>query len=321
MPIIEMPDKTRVRFPDDMPREQIQAMIYKKFPEADPAMGGKAYQFGRGVAQGAIFDPIEGIGQIVEHVTGKKLAPQAVRDWLKKVQERTEATTTGKVGRVAGVLGSMAVAPEAAFAGGARLAGAGATGLSRLARTARTARAMEPEEVLTAARGTTGLGTAEQLQRVRDMERELGRTLTHEEREAVRFGGELPTPPRGPSVAGRVARQAAVGAAAGTAQPVEPGAEDFATQKGVQALAGGILGGLPATGLGGLARYATHHHPFLTAGAFFNPGTHLPTLATLAALYGLKGVEALGPRAAGPIGGLTGEVLSGPREKDDAETE
>ena len=33
MPVVTMPDGTRVFFPDDMPREQIQAMILKKFPD------------------------------------------------------------------------------------------------------------------------------------------------------------------------------------------------------------------------------------------------------------------------------------------------
>lgn len=34
MPIVEMPDGTRVQFPDDMPREQIKGMIASKFPDA-----------------------------------------------------------------------------------------------------------------------------------------------------------------------------------------------------------------------------------------------------------------------------------------------
>src|SRR5690554_5393865 len=34
MPIVKMPDGTQVRFPDDMPREQIRDMIASKFPDA-----------------------------------------------------------------------------------------------------------------------------------------------------------------------------------------------------------------------------------------------------------------------------------------------
>lgn len=36
MPIVKMPDGTQVRFPDDMPREQIKGMIASKFPEVVP---------------------------------------------------------------------------------------------------------------------------------------------------------------------------------------------------------------------------------------------------------------------------------------------
>ncbi|MGU3399226.1 hypothetical protein ACLBWS_05705 [Brucellaceae bacterium D45D] len=36
MPIVKMPDGTQVRFPDDMPREQIRGMIASKFPDAVP---------------------------------------------------------------------------------------------------------------------------------------------------------------------------------------------------------------------------------------------------------------------------------------------
>ncbi len=36
MPIVKMPDGTQVRFPDEMPREQIRGMIASKFPDAVP---------------------------------------------------------------------------------------------------------------------------------------------------------------------------------------------------------------------------------------------------------------------------------------------
>lgn len=36
MPVVKMPDGTQVRFPDDMPREQIRDMIASKFPDAAP---------------------------------------------------------------------------------------------------------------------------------------------------------------------------------------------------------------------------------------------------------------------------------------------
>lgn len=51
MPQIRMPDGALVNFPDDMPREQIRAMIQKKFPDA-PGHLDPATQFGKGEAQG-----------------------------------------------------------------------------------------------------------------------------------------------------------------------------------------------------------------------------------------------------------------------------
>ena len=39
MPIIRMPDGQKVRFSDDMPKEQIRDMIATKFPEFAQKMG------------------------------------------------------------------------------------------------------------------------------------------------------------------------------------------------------------------------------------------------------------------------------------------
>ncbi len=62
MPIIEMPDGVQVQFPDEMPREQIKAMIDQRYPEAvaklsqaDPAQvpigtTGAGPDVGRGAA-------------------------------------------------------------------------------------------------------------------------------------------------------------------------------------------------------------------------------------------------------------------------------
>ena len=36
MPIVKMPDGTKVRFPDDMPKEQIRGIILQKFPDVQP---------------------------------------------------------------------------------------------------------------------------------------------------------------------------------------------------------------------------------------------------------------------------------------------
>ncbi|MCF7647310.1 hypothetical protein KQ944_18345 [Bacillus subtilis] len=89
MPIVKMPDGAQVRFPDDMPREQIRDMIASKFPEVaqqvpkppvddprdsflgkvDATMRGAAdmmsFGFADEIAAGgdALFNPIFGSGQ------------------------------------------------------------------------------------------------------------------------------------------------------------------------------------------------------------------------------------------------------------------
>lgn len=61
MPIVKMPDGTQVRFPDEMPREQIRGMIASKFPDvaggaqaqAQPESGGYGQQIFSGLLEGA----------------------------------------------------------------------------------------------------------------------------------------------------------------------------------------------------------------------------------------------------------------------------
>ncbi|SCD24321.1 hypothetical protein [Brucella inopinata] len=59
MPIVKMPDGTQVRFPDDMPREQIRDMIASKFPEVAPQQA----QAQPGWSAAAVADQIEAARQ------------------------------------------------------------------------------------------------------------------------------------------------------------------------------------------------------------------------------------------------------------------
>ena len=61
MPIVKMPDGHQVRFPDDMPREQIRDMIAKKFPDvAQPSYSGSILPFTKDES-GVHFDSNAGI--------------------------------------------------------------------------------------------------------------------------------------------------------------------------------------------------------------------------------------------------------------------
>jgi len=327
MPIVSMPDGTRVRFPDDMSKDEIRAIIKRKFPEADPEIGGKAYQIARGAVQGAVYDPIEGIGQIIEHATGKKIPiPQSVRNWFDKVRENTEATGTGTASRIGGAVASALVAPELVI-GQVGRAGAAAGALAREAGAARTL-APSLGELRVAATSRAGEKAAELLPKYEEYARRAGKSamdLTAEERTAARLGQMPPGPP---SRLGAFAKRAGVGAGVGAVQPVDPEAEDFAGQKAFQALAGGTLGSLAGVPVGGpilrhIGRHRYHYGPASVLGAVMHPATALPSLALLSGLAAQYGLEKAGPMAAGPLGAIAGQAASGkPREEaPDAESQ
>ncbi len=68
MPVVKMPDGTSVRFPDDMPREQIRDMIASKFPDAvpqaAPAPQTAAQPEGRGVFR-RVDDAVRGAADML----------------------------------------------------------------------------------------------------------------------------------------------------------------------------------------------------------------------------------------------------------------
>jgi hypothetical protein len=295
-----------------MPREEIRAMIEKKFPETNPEIGGKAYQFGRGVVQGALYDPVEGIGQLIEHASGMKIPiPQGVRNWFDKVRENTEATGTGTAGRITGAVGSLVAAPEAMLAG-------------RAASVAARAANATSKSVFDIA---SKLGKAETTARISEYAAKVGKTprqLTNAD-----LTRALLSPERAPLTgARRLAAQAATGAALGAAQPVDPNADDFAAQKGYQALAGGALGGLAGLPIGGpllhhALRHRYHYGPWGVVGAVTHPHAAIPSLAILSGLAAKYGLEKAGPRVAAPLGAVAGQAMSGTpsEESSDAESQ
>lgn len=93
-----------------------------------------------GLAQGAIVDPIEGIGQLAEHIPYVGAIPRAigrsaVGTYADRLRDYARSTTTGQIGELGGEIGSMFIplgglARAAGFAGDiGRAAEAGEAGL------------------------------------------------------------------------------------------------------------------------------------------------------------------------------------------------
>ncbi len=67
MPIVKMPDGTQVRFPDDMPKEQIKGMIASKFPEVAPQQAQEPK---------GLWDTMKDVGSFMADEWGEALSPK-----------------------------------------------------------------------------------------------------------------------------------------------------------------------------------------------------------------------------------------------------
>jgi hypothetical protein len=65
-----------------------------------PKKSGDATDVFEGVLQGLI-DPIEGLGQLAEHITGLK-APESIRKRLKDFRTKVQSTVGGEIGEIGG---------------------------------------------------------------------------------------------------------------------------------------------------------------------------------------------------------------------------
>ena len=93
------------------------------FRSAVRTAGGNTADVLKGGAQGALLDPVEGIGQIIEHATSRKIPiPQAVRDWFDKYRKDVQSTRSGRVGELGGAIGSMFIPVGGEAAAAARAA-------------------------------------------------------------------------------------------------------------------------------------------------------------------------------------------------------
>jgi hypothetical protein len=74
-----------------------------------------------GALQGAIFDPVTGINQLIEHATDNKIGmPESVKKWLEDYKDKYTSGTAGKVGEGIGTIGSFLI-PGSAIARGVGL--------------------------------------------------------------------------------------------------------------------------------------------------------------------------------------------------------
>jgi hypothetical protein len=75
-----------------------------------------------GLAQG-VLDPIEGIGQLIEHATGKQVPLGVIRKWANALEERAHSSILGNISEFGGNLAYAAI-PGAFGAGGSSSLGA-----------------------------------------------------------------------------------------------------------------------------------------------------------------------------------------------------
>jgi hypothetical protein len=133
----------RATGPDGSTQEQAQQQFNSRQPPAAPPAGGGlpsapsdatwgdvATSFGKGALQGAVLDPIEGIGQGYERFTGRHIpVPQAARDWFSRFSDEAGRTSAGRIGNWAGTIGSFLIPGAGLESLAARSAGAANTAL------------------------------------------------------------------------------------------------------------------------------------------------------------------------------------------------
>lgn len=136
-----------------------------------------------GAVQGAVFDPVTGIDQLIEHATDNKIGlPDSVKDWLENYKKQFTSTTAGKWGRGAGTIGSLLIP-----------GGAIAKGISWLPKAGRSLTALEK---IAMGMGTGGAGAVMQ-----PVEGEKKKNFA-KEKEAQLLGGTLAGGAVGPAAVG-----------------------------------------------------------------------------------------------------------------------
>jgi len=114
MPVVRVPDGRLVNFPDDMPREQIRAIIASKFPDAykeqeippptpiERTFSGQVGELFRGIPRGAV-NLLESAG-----IGASALLPEGAEESVRGVVERLGESAAAPFQRKAGYEDSMA---------------------------------------------------------------------------------------------------------------------------------------------------------------------------------------------------------------------
>jgi hypothetical protein len=109
------------------PWEEFQKPAQEKGPwteyqtGASPDEPSTLKHFGGGVLQGAVFDPVTGINQLIEHASRNKVGlPAPVKKWLEDYKDKYTSGTAGKAGEAIGTVGSLLI-PGGAIAKGVGL--------------------------------------------------------------------------------------------------------------------------------------------------------------------------------------------------------
>lgn len=304
-----------VEAPDDASQDDVMRHVQQQHsqptPQDDDAPSTPG-TFAAGLAQGAVMDPIEGIGQLVERVPYLGAIPRfignsALGSLADRFRNYAQSTTAGQVGELGGAVGSMFIplgglARLAGFAGKASRAGEAAEAGLQGVRSAMKAGpygyagVREALDVGKAGKAAVGKELGIKVPGSTDP-RTLGKYLPGEAKELplapskARPAFETPNPPTvGAPTLGQRARLAASDAAAATGKrikilsrkhPVITGAVRGAIGAGVQPVVGG-------------ADYWSEKEQQLAGGALMGAGAASPlirkiarTAATHGAIHGL----------------------------------
>lgn len=251
-----------------------------------------ATSFGKGALQGAVLDPVEGIGQLYEHATGAKIPlPQGVRDWASDFEQQAGATRAGKFGNLTGTVASMLIPGYGLESLAARSAGLASKGAKVANLTTKNLK-----------------GSAKIL-------REAENTAFKNRAAVGKYVTQNP-----------IKSKAAIGAASGGIRKADDD-ENFAKEKLKQVLAGAAGGAVVGTGLipklargvasHGLTRLPLHYGIYHLLG---HPSFSIPAMITLEALArqmrtaGARSVldtivkHGMKPGMAGAAGAVAGEA-------------
>lgn len=240
MPIVKMPDGTQVRFPDDMPREQIRDMIASKFPDA--VGQGAASAAPTPTPQNPYFAdlPIPGASSAVPQQAPPEAARPAAGGILPPAAVGgLQGLTLGAYDELASLIGTPIKAGANLISGADSIKGAGDV-LPFLGRSFQSAQ--EGQQALTDQAYEDQPWAANTADVIGSLL--LGGGMAKQ-------GASLMSGVTNPTVANMLGRGAAEGAAYGAASGLNRG--NSTTDRLIDAISGGVMGGVTGGAMGAWA--------------------------------------------------------------------